>query len=416
MTGAARTHVGPSRNGFRVRTDGGPRTGTAYLQLESETRALRGTEFTPEREARVLAATRRAGIPVPEVFGASSDHGAILMEFVPGSSDLEQEAERDRRAIGRDYMRALSDLHASTTQLVTELAEPLGLAADPEADPVAADIRTWRGIYEDRTDGSCPYVNAALALLDDARPGTENRAFVHGDAGAGNFLHREGELRALVDWEISHLGDAAEDLAWIRVRETLGGGLDSFEERLADYERAAGTSVPVGRIDRFEILALAKCCISFFIQESSPRWDASQFAVETAMYGWLYRHLLALRMLAHAGGADGPSDPGRHEDLDVGQRPEPDLSRWLGVIRTQLKDLGGADGSWDDLEERRAKALVRLIDHLRFREENPAPGMSGDAGAAGSPLERLARVSSWHVRSWKPLRRLAGAQGIPLHE
>ena len=42
---------------------------------------------------------------------------------------------------------------------------------------------------------------------------------VQGDTGPGNFMYRNGEIVAVTDWEMAHLGDLHDDLGWIYVRD-----------------------------------------------------------------------------------------------------------------------------------------------------------------------------------------------------
>jgi aminoglycoside phosphotransferase (APT) family kinase protein len=63
-------------------------------------------------------------------------------------------------------------------------------------------------------------------------------AMVHGDFRAGNFLYDdEGELIAVLDWEMAHLGDPLEDLAWSMSR-VLSFGKDERRSGVAVREDA----------------------------------------------------------------------------------------------------------------------------------------------------------------------------------
>ncbi len=74
---------------------------------------------------------------------------------------------------------------------------------------------------------------------------------VHGDFRMGNLIVDDSGLAAVLDWELTHIGEAYEDLAWLCIRawrfgapETLGaGGLGSVEAFLRAYEEASGTAV-----------------------------------------------------------------------------------------------------------------------------------------------------------------------------
>jgi aminoglycoside phosphotransferase (APT) family kinase protein len=83
---------------------------------------------------------------------------------------------------------------------------------------------------------------------------------VHSDAGFHNILVEEGRIRAVLDWEFSHLGEAEEDLAYCRpVVETLMPW-DAFVER---YRQAGGSPVREERLRAYQIwrsLRNAACC------------------------------------------------------------------------------------------------------------------------------------------------------------
>jgi hypothetical protein len=72
---------------------------------------------------------------------------------------------------------------------------------------------------------------------------------VHGDLRLGNVIVDERGLAAAIDWELVHLGDPLEDLAWLGVKAwRFGaplevGGLGTIDELVAAYERAGGRPV-----------------------------------------------------------------------------------------------------------------------------------------------------------------------------
>jgi len=75
----------------------------------------------------------------------------------------------------------------------------------------------------------------------------ERMALVHGDFRNGNLLVEEGKLAAVLDWELAHVGDPMEDLAWMCVRmwrfgndERLCGGFGSVDALRQGYESAGG--------------------------------------------------------------------------------------------------------------------------------------------------------------------------------
>jgi hypothetical protein len=74
---------------------------------------------------------------------------------------------------------------------------------------------------------------------------------VHGDYRMGNLIVDGSDLAAVLDWELVHIGEAYEDLAWFCIRAwrfgapaSLGaGGLGSIDSFLQAYEEASGTTV-----------------------------------------------------------------------------------------------------------------------------------------------------------------------------
>lgn len=103
----------------------------------------------------------------------------------------------------------------------------------------------------------------ALRWLDEHRPDPpdERLALVHGDYRLGNVVvapdaaAAPGGLAAVLDWEIAHLGDPAEDLAWIclppwrfgRIRQPVAG-LGSREQLFDAWQAATGWRVDEARV------------------------------------------------------------------------------------------------------------------------------------------------------------------------
>lgn len=97
----------------------------------------------------------------------------------------------------------------------------------------------------------------ALRWLQDHRPDAagERLALVHGDYRLGNVIVTGSGLAAVLDWEIAHLGDPAEDLAWItlppwrfgRIRQPVAG-LGTREQLFQAYEAATGWRVDEMRV------------------------------------------------------------------------------------------------------------------------------------------------------------------------
>ena len=87
-------------------------------------------------------------------------------------------------------------------------------------------------------------------LLDNVPANKEKPVLLHGDIGFHNMLLIDGELSCLVDWEYAHLGDPAEDMAYIK--NTAGHLLD-WEAFIALYTQKSGFTIDTERLRFFQI-------------------------------------------------------------------------------------------------------------------------------------------------------------------
>jgi aminoglycoside phosphotransferase (APT) family kinase protein len=116
-----------------------------------------------------------------------------------------------------------------------------------------------------------PVFELALRWLAEHDPGLpEQVTLVHGDFRHGNLIIGPDGVRAVLDWELAHLGDPMEDLGWICVNswrfgeiDKPVGGFGSREELFAGYE-AAGRKVDPDRVMFWEVMGTLRwgvmCC------------------------------------------------------------------------------------------------------------------------------------------------------------
>ncbi len=102
-------------------------------------------------------------------------------------------------------------------------AEPLDALPFVEVAPQPTGAGCWRAaldywaeVIDADEQHPQPIVRAAIRRLRrDPPPPAARVSVVHGDYRSGNFLHDgNGRIIALLDWEMAHLGDPLEDLAW----------------------------------------------------------------------------------------------------------------------------------------------------------------------------------------------------------
>jgi len=103
----------------------------------------------------------------------------------------------------------------------------------------------------------------ALCWLRNHLPARGHVGLVHGDYRTGNFIVDEDHIAAILDWEMVHLGDPMEDLAWAmskiwRGESSRTGYLAEPEEFLMWYEQAGGAEVDRDRLRFYTVLAGVK--------------------------------------------------------------------------------------------------------------------------------------------------------------
>ncbi len=191
-------------------------------------------------EAALIRAAHAAGVMAPEVLvellPADGIGSGYVMRAIAGSPDpgaFLTEAQ-PQLAIG-DIARELAKTHqtdcSGLTVPVMDTAQALG------------ELRNRFLSY----GGDRPILALALRWLEANIPPPVTPRLVHGDFRLGNLMFEQGRLTGVLDWELAHLGDPHEDLAfgcmtvWRFSRpDRPGYGLTTVEELAAAYEAAGG--------------------------------------------------------------------------------------------------------------------------------------------------------------------------------
>lgn len=274
---------------WAVRTaDGGP---GLYLRYQPP-RQPSAEPYTVWREASFYRALAGSDVPAPRLIAVNGEVQAILTELAPGRADFRRLHDRDQKiAIARDFMQALARLHALPL-------DRLGPAAPGRIAPkVAAEIAIWRAMYAE-TGRADPLIDLALDWLEANLPDPDAPpVLVHGDAGPGNFLFENGRMTALLDWELAHVGDPMEDLAWFSMRCVMEPVPD-FAAALREYEAATGRPLDIARIRYHRVFVSTRVVI---IRHRNVTGEPGNSIVSRA----LNRRLL-VDALAEATGIDLP--------------------------------------------------------------------------------------------------------------
>jgi len=173
------------------------------------------------REYRVLSALHGTAVPVPRTLLLGSEDSELGVQFYvmeravghicrdrlpPGYAETAVE----RAAVGEALVEVLATLHAIDPEAVglREFGRPEGF--------IERQVRRWSQQWERSKTAELPALDDLRDALASSLPAAAQTSIVHGDYRLDNtMLHpaRPGEIVAVLDWELSTLGDPLTDLA-----------------------------------------------------------------------------------------------------------------------------------------------------------------------------------------------------------
>lgn len=213
---------------------------TCVLRRAPSLEMMAGRPMDHAGEAALIRAARASGVMAPEVLVELTAEDGIgsgyVMRAISGSPDPNAFlAEADPAIAIRDIARELVATHRTDC---TGLPVPVMDTAE-----ALHELRTRFLAY----GGDRPILALALRWLEANIPPPVAPSLVHGDFRLGNLMFEHGRVTGVLDWELAHLGDWHEDLAfgcmtvWRFSRpDRPGYGLTTVEELAAAYEEAGG--------------------------------------------------------------------------------------------------------------------------------------------------------------------------------
>ncbi len=244
---------GQSNPTYRLETPG-----QAYVLRRKPFGTLLPSAHAVEREFRVTGALYAEDFPVPRPFALCEDPDVIgapfyVMEAVDGHVYWDGALPGlDPHSRHRHYaamIGTLARLHAIDP-------DSAGLSDYGKAgNYFARQIDRWTRQYRATEDGRNEDVEHLIDWLPRTVPEQEGTAIVHGDYRLDNLIYRpDGTVAAVLDWELSTLGDPLADFSYLLMqwelpadgRSPLGGldlpslGIPTRDEAVAIYCRASG--------------------------------------------------------------------------------------------------------------------------------------------------------------------------------
>ena len=392
------------------------RVGERELILRRDPPGRPGEAGSMALEANAMRACGRAGLPVPDVVvdddGTDLGTAGLVMGRVPGET-LARRILRDegfapaREVLAAQLGRFLAGLHA------IEPSEVPGVSAIDTLE------QYWTA-YETVDDVS-PTFEAAQRWLGAHRPPPTGKVLVHGDLRMGNVIVGEEGLRAVIDWELVHLGDPVEDLGWLCVKawrfgEPLPvGGVGTIDDLLSAYESVAGTSVDR---DTFH----------WWLVQKTLQWGIGCMSQAAAHLGGLVRSVeLAaigrrvaeqewdlIELLAPEAWADARAIRDDPVDDEPGLHGRPTAAELLDAARSFLTDtVMGATEGHVSFHARVAANVLGIVERQLLlgpaQEERFRSGLAGLGPPSRTDLCRAIRSGDFDARQDELWRFLASS-------
>jgi aminoglycoside phosphotransferase (APT) family kinase protein len=273
VSGVSRIHGGASRETFRLRAtwrEAGASVERALVLRRDPVASLLETERDLEYNA--YKSFHPTGVPVPEPLFLETelswlDRPFFVMEQIEGcqaaspfnADSYGENAEK----IGRQFWTHLGRIAR---------ADPAAIGLAATMPPVEADacwrreLDHWEKVIDEDEVTPQPIARAAIRWLRrNPPPPAQKISVVHGDYRTGNFLYDgDGNIRAILDWEMCHLGDPLEDVGWASdplwafEDANRPGGMIGKEEAYAIWERESGLKIDRHALRWWEIFNAVK--------------------------------------------------------------------------------------------------------------------------------------------------------------
>lgn len=327
-----------------------------------------------EHECRAFRVLAEQGVLVPHVYAYCDDPAGIVMERSPGRPKLATaESEGEREAVLDEFLQNLVKMHAIDPAVL----EAAGFERPRDAEALAwGDFSRWQEQYERTKAGPDPTIAFTIEWLRRNQPRRDEVAFVQGDAG--QFIFDKGHLTAVLDLELAHLGDPANDLGALFCRD-LSEPLGPLEPAIRRYAELSGREVDP-RVVHWHAVRFGICTP----MSTAPNLYAPNPDEPVQFIAWYHVYArMPIELMAHEGGVD-LEDPPMPEPAPQRQAPA------FGALATLLAGTKGADA----FAEYQVATAARVTEYLR-RAECYGPALEAD------DLDEAAELLGRRPRDWR---------------
>jgi aminoglycoside phosphotransferase (APT) family kinase protein len=256
-----------------VRFASGAFDGERKLVLRSDAKTSLPGSIDRAKEHDVIRAAVQGGVRTPEARWLARDlvrakSAAYFLDWVEGEAIGRRVVGSPKLATARERLPAECAVELAKIHAITPATHPplfAGASGAPATGNAANDALTFlRGMLDTLVEPR-PALELAFRWLRDHAPAQTAITLAHGDFRTGNLMVTPAGLSGVLDWEFSHWGSPAEDLAWMCVRDwrfgqlrLAAGGFAPRARLYEEYERASGERVDPGEVSYWEIMGNAR--------------------------------------------------------------------------------------------------------------------------------------------------------------
>lgn len=266
---------GFSKQTYLIELSGAPALGNRLVMRRDQTGGP--VESLTADEYPVIRLMHERAVPVPEPLWADRDSPfggtCMFMRVVPGRTVYDVTGTQIG-ADGKDAALALAQVLAGIHRTpLAELALPEERRHLSLREHVQAMLAFYEAQWQRRKIGRSPTMEAAFAWLHAKVPERGEPALVHGDASLRNLMVADGKASAMLDWELWHVGDYNEDLAYCRADVEQFVPWDVF---VAEYRRAGGRAFDVAAGEYYAVFGALRnsvftsSCLHSFVTAEVP--------------------------------------------------------------------------------------------------------------------------------------------------
>jgi aminoglycoside phosphotransferase (APT) family kinase protein len=350
VTGVSRVGYGSSRATYLIDSP----QGDLAARVDTGQGPMAGTELTLDREAEVYRALANTPVRIPQLHAVAPGGRALLVDRAPGSHELAHLPAPDKATVFDDYIDAIAEIH---TLDVNTLSLPSYRRPTSSVENATNEIELWGRIFDERAVKPWPFVSFARRVLGECAPTeVERTVLCHGDVGPGNFVHHDGRVSAVLDWEFSHVGDPMDDLGWWVFRgHEFSGDCGDLAAQLRRWSKATGLPVDKNRIEYYKAVVMWRWLVSV-----APVIDRGGSSMDRSVHHSLVP-ILGVRLAKALAGLLGIELPHCEVIPSDGSGIASDI---IDVLQQDLNEVVAPDVNGNEARRRLAGSAL-FFDHIR---------------------------------------------------